>query len=222
MKLRVTLNFDTKGLTGYDGVSPKHVEGVLSNLGQFFQRLKVMALKRKTEIMADRLGMDPALRTGLLRHTDEEIALADQIFHDYQVEGVMDSGDAFVFTHSEPGYKEALQHFGPVPDSKLPNGSTFVVLLPGQRLRIQDAYNAHQILVVQQDWKTFRYLKSINHHPDTELHPVARIGSHLESYLHYLNEDPARPRWVKDYTTVLGQHADRRPFKGNFANVHPA
>lgn len=219
MKLRVTLNFDTKGLTGYDGASPKHVEGVLSNLGQFFQRFKAAALKRKASIEA--ASPDNEARKAILRTCDEEITLSEQIFNDYQVEGLLDSGDAFVFNHTEPGYQEALQHFAPVPNSTLVKGSTFILLLPGQKLRLVEVYNAHQILQVQSDWKTFRYLKAINHHPTDQLHPVSEVGQHFESYLHYLTEDPSRPHWVDSYTSVLAVHAERHPYKGGFANVHP-
>lgn len=106
MKVRISFSLNLTG-TSYNAKNGEDLSRTLQNLGLWLSRLHLYNLSYKVESICDRTN-DPLTKQYIRERNEENIHLSEQLFHDYKVEGSLDNGDTFTFTHSEPGYKENL------------------------------------------------------------------------------------------------------------------
>lgn len=112
MKLKIKFELNTDDIPSFNSTVKEGEQGikeVLSNIGQWLQELQNLPNVQKLEILAAYKDNE-YLKNKLLEAQDEKLALAEQIFHNYQIDGVMENGDTFSFSHSEPGYKENFKY----------------------------------------------------------------------------------------------------------------
>jgi hypothetical protein len=48
------------------------------------------------------------MKIAMRNNYNEKLKLTEQIFNNWKVEGTMEDGKTFTFTHKEPGYQEEM------------------------------------------------------------------------------------------------------------------
>jgi hypothetical protein len=112
-KIRVSFELDLTNFNGFRPDDKEDLSGSIQNLGSFFANLKgyyldqsfLWASKREEET-----EYSPSSEQ-MVTHYREQADLAEQIFDNYKLEGTLQDGTEFVFTHKEPGYHEELLYF---------------------------------------------------------------------------------------------------------------
>lgn len=107
MKFRVTFEVDASDTSYSIKDKDDEVPTVLCNLSAWLNTMTGHFLEQKCDAMI-RHKASPEMLKEIIRHLDEDIALAKQLFNNYKVEGTMEDGNKFTFTHTEPGYKEEM------------------------------------------------------------------------------------------------------------------
>lgn len=107
MKVVVSFELDLSKHPGFNVGSIAQLRGSLQNLSSFFHELHCLCLDKKTGAMANQT-LDPKLKEAVLQHYDYDIAISEQLFNNYRVQGTTEDGHKFDSTHQEPGYKETM------------------------------------------------------------------------------------------------------------------
>ena len=106
MKVKISFELDLAG-THYNMRNEKCIPECLQNLGSLVNELHLRQLEESLRILDDYKD-DKVMRKALMSHNEQDKKLTSQLFHNYAVEGVLENGKKFTFTHTEPGYKENL------------------------------------------------------------------------------------------------------------------
>lgn len=107
-KLEITFELDTTGTSFSIANKNDEISAVLQNLSSWIGILQKYSLRSKSEALIFE-NMSSEMRQAVLRHIDEEIKLAQQIFNNFRVVGTMADGKQFVFTHKDPECQETLE-----------------------------------------------------------------------------------------------------------------
>lgn len=110
MKLKISFVINTDNAPAYDCKKEKNVPEVLMNVGDLFARLQRDIPLRRLDLLssAKNRNYGEDLLRGLKENIRNDEVITEQLFHDYCVEGELENGKKFIFTHKEPGYKEEL------------------------------------------------------------------------------------------------------------------
>lgn len=109
-KVKISMEFDLKG--SFSIPTENEAEAVLMNIGMFFSSFKTQLLKEQMIFIIEESDLKedyPEVYNAMERVYEEKIAICDQIFNNWRVEGETDNGKKFIFTHQEPGYKETME-----------------------------------------------------------------------------------------------------------------
>lgn len=107
MKFRVTFEVDASDTSYSIKDKDDEVSAVVMNLGSWLNTLHNHFLEQKVDAMF-RYNDNPVMLKAVMEHIDDDIKLAKQLFNNLKVEGTMEDGNKFTFTHTEPGYKETM------------------------------------------------------------------------------------------------------------------
>jgi hypothetical protein len=110
MKVKIEFELDLSG-TSYNIENEKGLQAGLQELGSWFNGLHLHSFEAKMDMLRTLKDMKYDERTlaALRAHYDEVERISSQLFNNYKVEGKMEDGKSFVFTHKEPGYRETLK-----------------------------------------------------------------------------------------------------------------
>ena len=106
MKLKICFEVDASGTSYNIKNKNDEVTLVIQNLTFLLQKLQSDVPMRKIEILSS--DHDDKMKKALMKHCDEDGKILSQMFDNFTVEGTMEDGKKFTFTHIEPGYEESL------------------------------------------------------------------------------------------------------------------
>lgn len=106
MKVKIQFEIDLSE-TQYNIGNEKELSESLQELGCWLHELHLHNLTSRID-STFRNKDNKIMLEAADRHYKENIRLSEQIFNNYKVEGTMEDGKSFVFTHKEPGYKESI------------------------------------------------------------------------------------------------------------------
>lgn len=110
MKVNVSFELDLSAHPGINIETLKQLRGGLQNLSSFFHELHLTNLCHLTDAMAKPVteSFSQEFKTALIESYQWDCDLSDQLFKNYQVQGVTDDGHSFNSVHQEPGYREKM------------------------------------------------------------------------------------------------------------------
>jgi len=122
MRITVSMEFELEG-TYLDAKKPEGISYTVFNFGQLLQKWgQGMLVERINVEIARQEYMNKGdeeskkMAEALADHAEQNIAITKQTFNNYRITGEVD-GKKFIFTHCEPGYKEALTIDGELVES---------------------------------------------------------------------------------------------------------
>lgn len=112
MKYRITFEVNATG-TSYEIKNRNdEVPLVLQNLGQWFYELHLRFLEKQIDnqmrLSQSKTKQDKLIAEAIIKHNTDDLRLAEQLFNNYKIEGIMADGNTFTFTHNDPGYQETM------------------------------------------------------------------------------------------------------------------
>lgn len=111
MKFKVSFTLDVTG-TSYSLKNKEDaVSEVIQNLSMLFGSLTSSLIQDKIEILTS--DNTEVTKRAAIAMKDDEIKLLSSMFNDFEVDGEMENGHRFKFTHKEPGYKEKTIYYLP-------------------------------------------------------------------------------------------------------------
>lgn len=113
---RVTVSFelDLKDNPSLNISKLEDLRGSLQNLSSLFHELHLHQLQKLTESMCYK--GEEVMKQALISCNEQDLAITEQLFHNYTVSGTTDDGHTFESNHQQPGYKETMKIDGKIVD----------------------------------------------------------------------------------------------------------
>ena len=105
MKFRISFDIDATG-TSFSIKDRNGVNVVLQNLSSLVYELHKKVLSDRVNSFSYPCSED--MKIAMRNNYNEKLKLTEQIFNNWKVEGTMEDGKTFTFTHKEPGYQEEM------------------------------------------------------------------------------------------------------------------
>jgi hypothetical protein len=111
MKLKISIEFDLDG-TSYDvkkvGDLPFTLQNFSSLLGKFHLHMMEEYLDAVCDSESEHGEKEKLVHKAILKSCKDQKKITEQIFNNYTAEGVLPDGRKFVFSHTNPNYKESF------------------------------------------------------------------------------------------------------------------
>lgn len=108
----VSFELDLKDNSSLNISKLEDLRGSLQNLSSLFHELHLHQLQKITDSMCYK--GEEVMKKTLIRCSEEDAAITEQLFHNYTVSGTTDDGHTFETNHKEPGYQETMKIDGKI------------------------------------------------------------------------------------------------------------